>query len=146
MRVTAGSQDPDNFCAGFVPYTYKGTGFDTLTPHLDEDWERGKGKPMPESKKAKMRGPRKRKPRNPKPKPRSDYYRPRLGDPAHPDHYRYYPEPEPDPFADIFDEVADMPTGDAPEPFKRKPVVRPAPGWTPTTGADIDAWMEEFGA
>lgn len=117
------------------PYTYKGTGFDTLTPHLDEDWERGRGAPMPESRKRKGRA----RTRKPKPRPA---FRPRLGDPRHPDHHRYYKshartEPE------RIDGAIPMPAPPPPPELPRK--IRTTPGWQPMTGADIDALLDELG-
>lgn len=150
-----GNRQPDRFHDGFKPYVYRGTGVDTLTPHIGEDWERGKGAPEPESMTRKRAKSRKRKsqwlkdkqarrreaaaareralnrqrykprlypyygpehvlepPPEFEPEPEEQY---RLGDPRHPDHERYY--------------------------GNRKPA-RPAPGWQPTTGADIDALLD----
>lgn len=154
-----GNRQPDRFHDGFKPYVYRGTGVDTLTPHIGEDWERGKGAPEPESITRKRTKSRKRKSRKQsqwlrdkiarreealaasfrareraraqsyraqltasdermlaergyEPEPEEQY---RLGDPRHPDHERYY--------------------------GNRKPA-RPAPGWQPTTGADIDALLD----
>jgi hypothetical protein len=122
------------------PYFYRGTGVDTLTPNLGEDWERGKGEPEPATTTTK-RIKSKPQPRRRRRKPRNRYWREpgppqyRLGDRRHPEHHLYYksdpqplgPEPEPEP-------IPTRPT---------KPV-RPAPGWEPTKGVDIDAWLEEY--
>lgn len=155
-HITMGSQEPDNFYENFKPYVYRGTGVDTLTPELGEDWSRAEYEAAPKPKRY-----RKRKAK-PKPKPRKYHWddprharhwdnstapvppepRYRIGDRRHPEHHIYYkshpqplgPEPEPELELEL-----------EPEPLPARPI-RPAPGWQPMTGADIDALLEELDA
>lgn len=134
---TLGNLQPDRFHDGFKAYVYRGTGFDTLTPDLDDY----PAKPKPRKRKPKKRKPQSEWMRNKQAARQEARYR--IGDRRHPEHHLYYrshpqplgPEPEPDPFEFLETE---------PEPPSRPPA-RPAPGWKPTTGTDIDAWMDEYG-
>lgn len=139
-----GNRQPDNFYENFKPYVYRGCGIDTLTAHLGEDLVRdeilrraaearearkARPKPKPKARKPKARKPYKPRlypyygpehvlepPTEPEPEPE----RFRLGDPRHPDHAKYY------------------------RSKPRRYPVRPAEGWQPTTGDDIDALLDEL--
>jgi hypothetical protein len=120
-----GNPYPDRFLETFKPYVYRGTGEDTLTPELNM--------PGPLAK------PRKPKPRlaqnRRKPKPRRKHY--------HRHTWVYTPPPvyvEPEPEPEPLDEGEKFPAYVPALPT----VLRPAPGWEPTSGAELEALLEEM--
>ncbi len=141
VSPTMGSRQPDHFLDGFTAYVYRGTGEDTLTAHLDA---------QPRVKKAKTRKPKPRKPRS--------EWRPRLSNPRHPDHDRYYRTPpkyhvddprHPDyernhPNSDVVFLETEPEAEPEPKVLRRSTTLRPSPDWQPAKGVDIDTWMEEF--
>lgn len=112
MSVASGNLMPDTF----KPYVYRGTGEDTLTPFMFM------APPKPKKRKARRVPERSywRKPRDPRPRMGRKHKYPALPDPPYaPATYSH----EPDPW-----------------PWKEK--IRPAPGWKPMTGADIEDLLE----
>lgn len=99
----------------FKRYTYKGTGEDTLTAHMDAPKPKPKRKPQPTAYE-----------RRPKPK-RKRFWKP---EPV------YYTVPEPPPEPKFPTDI---------EPLPRPPrVIRPAPGWEPMSGAELDRLFDEL--
>jgi hypothetical protein len=126
-----GNQAPSNETQ-FKPYIYRGTGEDTLTPDI----------PAP------------RKPRAPKPyvsRNPPDYwanrsvpqsgYKPKAKKRKKPKR-RYYSSPygyhSPKPVIDV-----ELPETWTDPVLAVAPPLRPAPGWRPTTGDDLEALLEE---
>lgn len=125
MGVTAGIDEHSLF----RPYIYRGIGIDI--------YDLPRPRPWPEFEKRKPRKPRKKQ------APKFDT-RPRL-------HYR--PEPKPEGPIDISrpetwgNRGKVRPKYEKPKPkckVSRNAPVRPAPGWKPTTGEDIDQWLAEY--
>lgn len=117
MSVAAGVQDDHS---RFRPYFYRGTGEDIYALVAPVETQ-----PKPEPK------PKKRRKAKPPPPWWSD--RPRLN------HAPKLPDP---PYAPATYALWDEEREWVPEVISFSP--RPAAGWKPPTGVDIDAWLEEF--
>jgi hypothetical protein len=142
MNLTMGSRMPAYVTK---PYIYRGVGVDTLTPDLGEDWERGKGKPEPATTTVKRtKSKPKRRPRRKSQWMRDKQERRREAAAARERSLIRAREAAVLAAADrrlLRDHGYDP----EPEPLPPKPKhVQPAPGWEPTKGVDIDAWLEEY--
>lgn len=141
MSVTMGSQAPDNFDRNFKPYVYRGTGEDTLTPHLGEDWARGEGQPEPETaRKRKRKRTRTRKPKR--------YTHAQVRERIDAAAYRKYQRQRGRFVAEEYelvrvDGAIPLPAPPTPPSLPRK--IRSHPDWKPLSSSDIDDIMADLG-
>lgn len=141
MALAVGSQMPDQ-STEFKPYRYRGWGYDLFEEEMGVDY--------PEPEPPKPPKPKKRKRKKPKPRtfpPSWEVWTPppepeplRIEDENTWGNWQRQPVPEPEPKPARVKWVTRNH-----KPARPAPPIRPAAGWSATTGDDIDRMLEELG-